>query len=74
MPFIYIDDFIDMPQGITVAANPERGIRNDPEPGSLSPRPLMYIIDFIDIMSFQLFIHEIRNLASSTVLIKAEVD
>ena len=31
-PFIYIDDFIDMPQGITVAANPERGIGNDPEP------------------------------------------
>ena len=34
----------------------------------------MYIIDFIDIMSFQLFIPEIRNLASLTVLIIAEVD
>ena len=31
-PFIYINDFIDMSQGITVAANPERGIGNDPEP------------------------------------------
>ena len=59
-----------MSQGITVAANPERGIGNDPEPlwGSLSPRPFMYINDFIDIKSFQLFIAEIRNLASLTVL------
>ena len=29
---IYINDFIDTSQGITVAANPERGIGNDPEP------------------------------------------
>ena len=59
-----------MSQGITVAANHERGIGNDPEPfgGSLSPRPFMYINDFIDIKSFQLFIPEIRNLASLTVL------
>ena len=59
-----------MPQGITLAANPERGIGNDPEPlgVSLSPRPFMYINDFIDIKSFQLFIPEIRNLASLTVL------
>ena len=39
-----------MSQGITVAANPERGVGNDPEPlgGSLSPRPFIYINDFID--------------------------
>ena len=71
-PFIYIDDFIDMPQGITVAANPERGIGNDPEPLGVAflqgPFKFMYITDFIDIMSFQLFIPEIRNLASLTVL------
>ena len=31
-PFIYINDFIDMSQGITVAANPEQDVGNDPEP------------------------------------------
>ena len=33
-----------------MAANPERGVGNDPEPfgGSLSPRPFIYISDFID--------------------------
>ena len=59
-----------MSQGITVTANPERGIGNDPEPlgVAFSPRPFMYINDFIDIKSFQLFIPEIRNFASLTVL------
>ena len=55
-----------MSQGITVAANPEQGIGNDPEP--LGVAFLMYINDFIDIKSFQLFIPEIRNLASLTVI------
>ena len=39
-----------MSLGITVAANPERGVFNDPEPlgGSLFPRPFIYINNFTD--------------------------
>ena len=61
-----------MSQGITVGANPERGVGSDPEPlgGSLSPRPFIYINDFIDIKSFQLLIPEIRNFASLTNCLK----
>ena len=55
-----------------MAANPERGVGNDPEPlgVALSPRPFIYINDFIDIKAFQLLIPEIRNFASLTNCLK----
>ena len=56
-----------MSQGITVAANPERGVGNDPEPLGVA---FIYINDFIDIKSFQLLIPEIRNFASLTNCLK----
>ena len=39
-----------MSQGITVAANPERGVGNDPEPLGVAflQGPFIYINDFID--------------------------
>ena len=54
-----------MSQGITVAANPERGVGNDPEPLGVTflQGPSFNINDFIDIKSFQLLIPEIRNFA-----------
>ena len=60
-----------MSQGITVAANPERGIGNDPETLGVAflqgPSCTSMILSH-DIKSFELFIPEIRNLASLTVL------
>ena len=61
-----------MSQGITVAANPERGVGNDPEPLGVAflQGPSFNINDFIDIKSFQLLIPEIRNFASLTNCLK----
>ena len=60
-----------MSQGITVAADPERGVGNDPEPlGVAFLQAFIYINDFIDIKSFQLLIPEIRNFASLTNCLK----
>ena len=58
-----------MSQGITVAANPELGVGNDPEPLGVA-KAFIYINDFIDIKSFQLLIPEIRNFASLTNCLK----
>ena len=58
-----------------MAGNPERGIGNDPEPLGVAFLQGPLCTSLISLtLSFQLFIPEIRNLASLTVLIKAEVD
>ena len=58
-----------MSQGITVAANPERGIGNDPEPLGVASLQGPSCTSMISLtLSFQLFIPEIRNLDSLTVL------
>ena len=52
-----------------MAANPERGIGNDPEPLGVASLQGPSCTSMISLtLSFQLFIPEIRNLDSLTVL------